>query len=157
MFTFFHIYSNVCVAIQGVGGLPSFQWPEDPVHGIEPVCDYMPCFDPLRGDYTTSPLCCAGHLASSRLFDLGDDTFQASGQAHIDASHMSVQSSSQRVRKATPGMKEFGPTNQQIMIDVDASSESSYVVSYVYDNFRWDHCEEDFEGQLMSIRDKSGR
>jgi len=45
--------------------------------------------------------------------------------------------------------KGVGPTNHDILRAVDLSMPD-YSVTYVYDYFMWDHCDEDFESKLIS-------
>lgn len=50
----------------------------------------------------------------------------------------------------------YGPTNRAIMDDTDPSSQS-YAVSYIYDNFEWEHCEDsdDIKTLLTSLSSAS--
>jgi hypothetical protein len=50
----------------------------------------------------------------------------------------------------------YGPTNRAIMDDTDPSSQT-YAVSYIYDNFEWDHCEDadDIKTLLTSLSSAS--
>ena len=43
----------------------------------------------------------------------------------------------------------IGPTNGETMTAVDPTS-SAYSMPYIYNHFKWDHCEEDFQGAIES-------
>jgi hypothetical protein len=47
--------------------------------------------------------------------------------------------------------KQIGPTNRQVLLDTDPTSEN-YAMPYIYDTFKMDHCSEDFEGTIATLR-----
>lgn len=48
--------------------------------------------------------------------------------------------------------KFFGPTNAETLAATDPRSDS-YSMPYVYDDFTWDHCDEDFQGYISGVYD----
>jgi hypothetical protein len=47
----------------------------------------------------------------------------------------------------------IGPTNRQVLLDTDPTS-TAYAMPYIYDNFKMDHCEQDFEGVVKTLQKK---
>lgn len=79
------------------------------------ACDKSSCYDSETGDYGTFESCCYGHFEDSQLLD------------------------------AIVGNKTsyFGDTNSAVMSATDPRS-MQYSVPYIYDQFTWSHCEEDY-------------
>ena len=50
------------------------------------------------------------------------------------------------------GSGYFGPSNREVLLALDPRYDS-YTVPYIYDGFSWDHCSEDFDGLLTSLKD----
>jgi len=44
----------------------------------------------------------------------------------------------------------FGPTNFRTLRDTDPTSDN-YAMTYIYDDFDWDHCDEDFNGLIVNL------
>lgn len=87
----------------------------------EYVCDKPKCYDVTEGKKDYYADCCYGHYENDQLLDF------VSGDRS----------------------KRIGPTNQAIFHGTDLT-RSGYSMNYVYDNFRWSHCNEDFEAKLTS-------
>ena len=50
----------------------------------------------------------------------------------------------------------IGETNEEVVVSIDARDAKTYSVRYIYDNFEWTHCSEDFEGlfeDLVGVED----
>jgi hypothetical protein len=50
----------------------------------------------------------------------------------------------------------WGPTNGEVVASTDPTS-SEYSVNYIYDNFEWSHCSEDFSGLLSDLYEAAQR
>jgi hypothetical protein len=44
--------------------------------------------------------------------------------------------------------KGYGLTNRQVMLDTDPTSKD-YAMSYIYDSFTWEHCDEDADPSTL--------
>jgi len=86
---------------------------------LQTVCDFAQCYSEEEGAMGYYDDCCYGHYENDRLLDA------VSGDR----------------------TKYFGPTNAETLAASDPRSES-YSMPYVYDSFKWDHCQEDFTGYV---------
>jgi hypothetical protein len=85
------------------------------------VCDKPKCFNANEGKKDYYEDCCYGHYENDQLLD-----FESGDRS-----------------------KRIGPTNKEIFHGTDLS-RPEYSMNYVYDNFQWNHCNEDFEGKLTT-------
>jgi hypothetical protein len=72
--------------------------------------------------------CCYGHYGDDQLLDVTNST--------------------------TTEKAFFGPSNTEILTRLDARS-SSYSMPYVYNDFSWDHCDEDFDSLVSALYDSN--
>eukprot|EP01038_Epipyxis_sp_PR26KG_P015305 gene15305-20622_t len=85
----------------------------------EYVCDKPKCYDSVTGVRDYYDYCCYGHFEDSRLLNaITGDRFSY-----------------------------FGPTNGEVLKSVDPRRED-YSAPYIYDQFSWSHCSDDFVGLL---------
>jgi len=89
------------------------------------VCDKPKCYDADYGAKDYYTSCCYGHYENDQLLD-----FEAGDK--------------------TVG---FGPTNAEILAGTNPTL-SDYSMTYVYDDFDWSHCEEDFPSYIESMYDQ---
>ena len=90
------------------------------------VCDFAACYDEDSGEIGFGDDCCYGHFEFDRLLDA------ASGDRN----------------------KFFGPTNAETLAASDARS-IKYSMPYMYDHFKWEHCEEDFDTALTDMYEEA--
>jgi hypothetical protein len=106
------------------GGFPDTTWPSDSVNDY--VCDKAQCYetDSVTKEVTLDydQQCCYGHYENDQLMDWISPNRYAG----------------------------TGPTNRETVDGIDASS-ADYSMSYIYDSFAWDHCEEDFDALLTGM------
>eukprot|EP01038_Epipyxis_sp_PR26KG_P007907 gene7907-10732_t len=90
------------------------------------VCTYNECLNLETGIKAYDPLCCYGHYSDSKLLD------------------------------ATTGNRSsyIGMTNNEVFLATDPRS-SNYAMPYIYDDFKWNHCEEDFDRLVTDMLEKS--
>lgn len=90
------------------------------------VCNKGTCYDPDEGDFGTWDSCCYGHYIDDKMYDAPNND------------------------KTTV----VGPTNRQVMMWNDPT-KSYYGNTYIYDNFKWDHCSDynnlDFDALVTSL------
>ena len=120
------------------GGFEETEWPSElcSAKNCDWVCNHAKCYD-YTGENTKKDYytsCCAGHFEDDQLLDY---TTQDRSQG-------------------------YGPTNAQTFLDIDPTS-ADYKVSYIYDNFDWDHCSEsggdvkDIKKKLLSLYEEKRR
>ena len=142
---------NYCPYCVG-GGFEDESWHTDPTEQM--VCDFAQCYSEETGQlgYHSSKFstkdfivvwlklsiahsyrfyedCCYGHYEHDRLLD------------------------------AVSGNREsfFGPSNAETLAATDPRS-LNYSMPYIYDQFAWDHCHEDFDGYIAgTIKEKTAR
>ena len=64
-----------------------------------------------------------------------------------------------RLLDAVSGKRDsyFGPSNAETLAATDPRS-LNYSMPYIYDQFVWDHCHEDFDGYIAgAIKEKKSR
>jgi hypothetical protein len=86
------------------------------------VCDKAQCYESTYGAKGYYALCCYGHYENDQMLDFVNGN-KNSG---------------------------YGLTNRQVLDYTDPTS-SAYQMTYVYDHFKWEHCEEDFAGEIESL------
>ncbi len=91
------------------------------------VCDKAACYSAVDDQVAVYDDCCYGHYEYDQLLD-----FTTGDRSNY-----------------------VGPTNHKIVSDSDPTS-MMYSMSYIYDDFDWDHCEEDFEGLIENGGKASG-
>ena len=89
------------------------------------VCDKNSCYEPSYGD--------------------GYDYYDECCQGHYENDQLLDFVSGDRYNG-------YGYTNKEIL---DMTNPTSYSMPYIYDNFQWDHCDDDFNALLESIVDYS--
>lgn len=92
------------------------------------VCNHVKCFNATTGLKDYYDDCCYGHFEHDRLMNA------ITGN-----------------RKDTIGL-----TNGEMISATDPRSKR-YSMPYIYDNFVWSHCEEDFDGLLNSLKSNAVR
>ena len=85
------------------------------------VCDKASCYESEYGNKDVYDGCCYGHYEYDQLLDFVN------------------------------GDKDngYGPTNHEILKGTNPTN-SDYSMTYIYDDFDWDHCEEDFDSLIES-------
>ena len=83
------------------------------------VCEKPSCFNATHGFSSYWSHCCYGHYEDDQMLDF------ESGDVN----------------------RHVGPTNKELLAMSDPRSEN-YKLPYIYDEFTWDHCENDFEGLM---------
>jgi hypothetical protein len=83
------------------------------------VCDKAECYESDFDAKDYFDECCYGHYESDQLLDFVNGNRD----------------------------NGIGPTNKETFDDTNPTS-TSYAMHYVYADFKWDHCEEDFVGML---------
>ena len=85
------------------------------------ICDKSECYESDYGGKDTYSECCYGHYENDQLLD-----FESGDKS-----------------------KGIGPTNKQTMDDTDPTF-MGYAMPYIYQDFKWSHCDEDFETMLTA-------
>jgi len=83
------------------------------------VCDKAECYSAIDDKVAVYDDCCYGHYEYDQLLD-----FTTGDRSNY-----------------------VGPTNHKVVSDSDPTA-MSYSMSYIYDDFDWDHCEEDFSALI---------
>ena len=83
------------------------------------VCDKASCYEADYGNKDVYDNCCYGHYEYDQLLDF------VNGDKNSG----------------------YGPTNHEILKATNPKN-NEYSMTYIYDNFDWDHCEEDFESLI---------
>ena len=86
------------------------------------VCDKAQCYESSYGSKDYYGMCCYGHYENDQLLDF------INGDKNSGT----------------------GLTNSQVLAYTDPTSDA-YAMTYIYDHFRWDHCEEDFAAEIESL------
>ena len=86
------------------------------------VCDKPSCYQSEFGEKGFYDSCCYGHYEFDQLLDFINGDKNAG----------------------------YGLTNAQILSDTNPTN-SDYAVSYIYDDFDWDHCADDFDALVTSL------
>lgn len=86
------------------------------------VCDKSECYVSDYGKKGSFDQCCYGHYEYDQLLDW------TTGNASAG----------------------YGDTNHQVLLDTNPTN-SDYGMSYIYDDFSWDHCDEDFDSLIDSL------
>lgn len=86
------------------------------------VCDKASCYESEYGSTDYYALCCYGHYENDQLLNFVD------GQKN----------------------EGYGLTNKQVLEATDPTSRI-YSMTYIYDHFKWDHCDEDFDAEIESL------
>lgn len=94
----------------------------------EDVCDKSTCYEEVYGGSGSYDECCAGHYEDDQLLDFVNHDFYSG----------------------------YGPTNRETMDGSDPSS-SKYTMTYIYDDFSWSHCSEDFESLMETLKGERRR
>ena len=89
------------------------------------VCDKAQCYESDYGSKDYYGMCCYGHYENDQLLDF------VTGDKNSG----------------------YGLTNKQVLDYTDPTSED-YNMPYVFDHFKWEHCEEDFAGEIASLVEK---
>lgn len=112
-----------------VGGFTNSSWPTTTSARGAYVCNHANCYmwDDLSQPKDFYDGCCYGHFEYDQLLD-----FTTWNRTNY-----------------------YGPTNHQILLDADPSTDS-YAMPYIYDDFSWDHCEEDFDGLIDRLAIMAG-
>jgi len=100
------------------GGFDDFDWPTK-ASTKDYVCNHDSCYETDDEGTTKKDYygeCCYGHYENDQLLDFVNG-------------------------EKTSG---YGPTNREILDGTDASS-ASYSMNYIYNDFSWDHCDDDFQ------------
>jgi hypothetical protein len=93
---------------------------------VDYVCDKPSCYSSDEGAADYYASCCYGHYEGDQLLNF------ASGDKD---SH-------------------FGSTNREVMDDTDPTQET-YGMTYIYDHFSWDHCDEDFDALIEKTYERN--
>lgn len=109
------------------GGFEDYDWPTVTSRdSSDYVCNHAKCYSwDASGPSSVKnyfSFCCYGHFEYDQLMDF------------------------------TTGNRSngFGATNREVLDASDASS-SSFSVPYIYDNFDWDHCSQDFDALFTTL------
>jgi hypothetical protein len=86
------------------------------------VCNKFKCYNSTTNKIDYYPECCYGHFENDKLLDA------ISGDRYL----------------------KVGPTNAEMVQGTDPRSEN-YNMLYIYDNFEYDHCEQDFDGLFAEL------
>jgi len=89
------------------------------------VCDKAQCYESDYGNKDYYGMCCYGHYENDQLLDF------VTGDKNSG----------------------YGLTNKQILDYTDPTSDD-YNVPYIFDHFKWEHCEEDFAAEIESLVEK---
>jgi hypothetical protein len=83
----------------------------------EDACSKHTCYEKVDGEWTkdTHAQCCYGHFVDDQLMDFVNADTSAG----------------------------YGPTNRQYQLDSDPTS-TAYTLPFIYDDFTWSHCSQDF-------------
>lgn len=112
------------------GGFDDFEWPTDATAKGTWVCNHSQC-------YNTNDLslpkdyydeCCYGHYEFDQLLD-----WETGNRSN-----------------------KIGETNREILDASDPTSDD-YSMSYIYDDFSYDHCEQDFATEIDKLYKSSGQ
>jgi hypothetical protein len=103
------------------GGFEDETWATDSANDY--VCAKALCYE---SDYGSGKDyyadCCYGHYENDQMLDF------VSGEKNSG----------------------YGPTNKEVLDGTDPTS-ADYSMTYIYDHFKWDHCEEDFDAEIASL------
>jgi len=86
------------------------------------VCDKAKCYEEEFGDKGYYTQCCKGHYEDDQLLDFVNGDIYSG----------------------------YGPTNAEIMTWTDPT-RTDYTMPYIYDDFSWSHCEEDFSEMYFML------
>jgi len=86
------------------------------------VCDKSECYESDYGAKDTYAMCCYGHYENDQMLDF------VNGEKNSG----------------------YGPTNKETLDGTDPTS-AAYSMTYIYDHFKWDHCDEDFDAEIASL------
>jgi len=89
---------------------------------VTEICDKSKCYEDEYGAKGYYDQCCAGHFEDSQLLDF------VSGDAYSG----------------------WGYTNRE-MLTMSNPNTDDYMLPYIYDDFSWNHCEEDFNEVYQSL------
>jgi hypothetical protein len=113
------------------GGFVHTKWPSDPF--AEYVCTRPTCFNQTLQKRGDWEDCCLGHFEGDSLMD-------------PDFNDRTV---------------KMGPTNAETILGTDPTGSDTYVNTYIYDHFDWNHCTEDFSAisfnQLTAMQESYRR
>jgi len=90
------------------------------------VCNKAECYDSVTDTRDYFEFCCYGHYGDSKVYD-----FDSGNKSNY-----------------------IGMTNSEMIAATDPTS-TDYSVTYIYDNFEWSHCSEDFTTLLSALYDQS--
>lgn len=112
-----------------VGGFNNFTWPTEATRDGDYVCNHAICYqyDDLSLSKNFYDGCCYGHFEFDQLLDW--TTWNRSST--------------------------FGPTNYDVLVALNPRS-GAYSMPYIYEDFNWDHCEEDFDGLIDRLAISAG-
>jgi hypothetical protein len=91
------------------------------------VCDKSECYEREAGEKVESDQCCRGHFEYDQLLDFINGN-------------------------VTGG---YGLTNKDMMMQTNPVKTGAYKMPYIYDDFTWSHCDEDFVGLVMDLKKQS--
>ena len=86
------------------------------------VCDKSECYESDYGSKGVYAACCYGHYENDQLLDFVNGDKNAG----------------------------YGLTNSEVLANTDPTRDA-YGMTYIYDNFQWDHCDEDFETEIATL------
>jgi hypothetical protein len=106
------------------GGFADNYWPDSATVKGTYVCNHQSCYDlnNVSAGKETWDSCCFGHFEYDRMYDFESGSRDAF----------------------------YGPTNHEALASIDPRS-ADYNVTYIYEDFSWDHCDEDFEGLVNEL------
>lgn len=86
------------------------------------VCDKSECYESEYGSKGIYAACCYGHYENDQLLDFVNGNKNAG----------------------------YGLTNSEVLSFTDPTNDA-YAMNYIYFDFMWDHCDEDFETEIATL------